>query len=129
MSFDCWMDSRLFDVRLDFAIRAWAGKSRAVRRLLDRSDVERLAALGDMFRRYGYAEGSAEVRARTLYYTQIGYYALDCRETVRERLKRFQDYIEVFTGQTASRAELAAFRRRHGITTGRGGGSATRKRA
>jgi hypothetical protein len=78
--FRCWVDQRLFNHRLDFAIRELARRSGAVRRVIDRSDAQRLEAIRAMFERCGFAPDEAEVRARILYYMQIGYYALELSE-------------------------------------------------
>ena len=50
------------------------------------------------------------VRARVLYYMQIGYYALDLREPIEARLALTPHYLEAFTGVAPSEAEVAAFR-------------------
>ena len=104
--FTCWADDRLFDTRLDFAIRDWSRRSKTVRRALDVSDAARLDALAGMFERYGNQRPEAEVRARIVYYTQIGYNALDVRETPRERAKRGADYLHCMTGEPPLKHEV-----------------------
>ena len=54
--FRCFVDPDLFDERLDFAVREWARRDGAVRRVIDRADDTRLAAAAAMFRRHGYPE-------------------------------------------------------------------------
>ncbi|TIU40091.1 MAG: TetR/AcrR family transcriptional regulator, partial [Mesorhizobium sp.] len=66
--FECWADERLFDPRLDFAVREWARRSDDVRRMIDKADEERLLAIRDMYRRHGYESEDAFIRARVLYY-------------------------------------------------------------
>ena len=105
--FRCWVDTGLFDSRLDFAIREWARRSEAVRRALDFSDDARLEALAEMFARFGFAKGEAEVRARIVYFTQIGYYALDVRETTEQRMARAVDYLFCMTGQHPTAEEVS----------------------
>ncbi len=107
--FDCWVDQALFDPRLDFAIREWARRSRAIRRAVDREDTARVAALQALFQRHGFAATDAFVRARVLYFTQIGYYALDLKETQAERLALVAPYLRAFTGQEPAAETLAAF--------------------
>ncbi|MEM7490399.1 MAG: TetR/AcrR family transcriptional regulator [Pseudomonadota bacterium] len=109
--FRCFVDPDLFSPRLDFAVREWSRRSGAVRRVLDRADDRRLAALTAMFARHGYTDGEAETRARVLYFMQIGYYALELGEPLEDRLDRVGDYLLAFTGRHASEAEIAEVRR------------------
>lgn len=107
--FRCWSDESLFDPHLDFAVRHWARQSRAVRTLIDQADMARLAAIQSMFQRHGYADGEAQIRARVLYYMQIGYYMLDLDESWDERLSHSADYVQAFAGVSPTEAELRAF--------------------
>lgn len=109
--FECWVDLRLFDPQLDFAVRSWARSSDRVRAIIDQADAERIEAIGEMFLRHGYAPEDAFVRARILYFMQIGYYSLEITEPMSSRLSLVPAYLRGFTGQEASEAELAAFRR------------------
>ncbi len=108
--FRCWIDTELFSPRLDSAVREWARRSEKARNALDRSDSERTAAIRKMFERHGYPPDDALVRARVLYYMQIGYYALDIREPMEARLKLAPHYLETFTGVKPREEDLAAFR-------------------
>ncbi len=108
--FRCWVNPAIFSPRLDFAVREWARRSTHVRKALDRSDRVRTDALKALFVRFGYDEGDALVRARVLYYMQIGYYALDLREPIETRLNLTPHYIKAFTSVDPSKAEIEAFR-------------------
>ncbi len=108
--FRCWVDPTIFSPRLDFAVREWARRSAKVRNALDHSDRERTEALKAMFVRFEYEDEEAFVRARVLYYMQIGYYALDIREPIEARLNLTPHYLKAFTGVHASEAEVDAFR-------------------
>jgi AcrR family transcriptional regulator len=92
------VDPHGFNHALDFAVREWARRDGAVRRVIDRSDTARTEAIAAMFRRHGYGPSEADIRARVLYYQQIGYYALELNETVEERLGRVEGYLHAFTG-------------------------------
>ena len=81
-----------------------------MRKALDRSDRVRTEALKGLFVRFGYGDEDALVRARVLYYMQIGYYALDLREPIEARLNLTPHYLKAFTGAAASEAEVEAFR-------------------
>jgi len=105
--FACWVDPDLFDSRLDFAIRDWARRSETVRRALDISDAARLDAIAGMFVRHGYKPAESAVRARIVYFTQIGYHALDIHETMQQRIEQGDDYLFCMTGQRPSDAESA----------------------
>jgi len=107
--FDCWVDPALFDPRLDFAIREWARRSRSIRKAVDREDATRVAALKSLFQRHGYAEADAFVRARVLYFTQLGYYALDLKETPAERLALVVPYLRAFTGEDPAASAVEHF--------------------
>jgi AcrR family transcriptional regulator len=107
--FRCWVNPEIFSPRLDFAVREWARRSTKVRKALDRSDYERTSAINDMFERFGYRDRDALVRARVLYYMQIGYYALDICEPMEARLSLTPHYLETFTGVAPSDADTASF--------------------
>ncbi|TPI58160.1 TetR/AcrR family transcriptional regulator [Mesorhizobium sp. B3-1-3] len=109
--FECWADERLFDPRLDFAVREWARRAADVRRMIDQADDERLSAIRDMYRRHGYDGEDAFIRARVLYYMQIGYYVLDLKEPVEARVSHLAAYLRSFTGQEPTEADVAHFMR------------------
>ena len=98
-----------FNHPLDFAVREWARRDGTVRRIVDQSDTARTNALAQMYQRYGYAPDEADIRARVLYYQQIGYYALDLNETMEERLARARLYLYAFTGVYPSPQEIDDF--------------------
>lgn len=107
--FECWADERLFDPRFDFAVREWARRSAEVRKVIDQADDERLGAIRDMFLRHGYDEEDAFIRARVLYYMQIGYYMLDVKEPLEARLSHVAAYLRSFTGKEPTQADIADF--------------------
>jgi AcrR family transcriptional regulator len=108
--FRCWINPTIFSPRLDFAVREWARRSAHVRKALDRSDPVRTEAIKALFVRFGYEDKDAFVRARVLYYMQIGYYALDLREPIERRLNLTPHYLKAFTGVDPDPAEIDAFR-------------------
>lgn len=111
--FDCWLDGRLFDSRLEYAVRAWALRSPEVAAEIATADAVRIDALAAMFRRFGFTAAAADVRARTVYLTQIGYITTRTEETTDLRLTRVADYAEVFCGRPAEPRELDRFLARH----------------
>ena len=107
--FRCFLIPGTFDNALDFAIRDWARRSTSVRQSLEESDSFRISALEAMFRRFGYAQTEALVRARTLYYMQIGYNDADLREPLDERMRLLPSYLLGFTGREPLPEEIAEF--------------------
>ena len=105
--FKCFLNPDLFDRGLDFAVREWSRRDGAVRQRIDQADRERLAAVIQMFERHGFTPYEADVRARILYYMQLGYHALDVREPMQARCDRLAGYLKGFTGQEASDEVLA----------------------
>lgn len=111
--FDCWIDQTLFDDRFEFAVRNWALQSDQIADEIAEADRLRLAALKAMFERYGFADTEADIRARTIYLTQIGYISMRTQESLATRMTRIARYVEVFTGQAPSQTELERFFHRH----------------
>ncbi|MGE3872117.1 MAG: TetR/AcrR family transcriptional regulator [Parvibaculaceae bacterium] len=109
--FECWVDEDLFHPRLDFAVRTWARSSSEVHEIIDAADNERLGAIRDMFARYGYGEVDAFVRARVLYFMQIGYYSLEIVEPIANRMALVPAYLRSFTGREPLEGEVEAFHR------------------
>ena len=77
------------------------------------ADAARIEALTGMFRRFGHAPLSADVHARTIYLTQIGYISMKSSEDLAVRMKRIPDYVEIFTGRAPKARELDRFFARH----------------
>jgi AcrR family transcriptional regulator len=107
-----WVGPGRFDTRLDFAVRDWARRDGSVRRALDQSDAARIEAICEMFLRYGYASSEADVRARIVYFTQIGYDVLDQQESWQKRTLRVRDYLYCHTGVAPTDAEVDALVKR-----------------
>jgi AcrR family transcriptional regulator len=109
--FECWVDGAPFDPRLDFAIRAWAKRSPELQRIVRAEDDARVEAISQLYRRHGWDEAGAFIRARVLYFMQIGYYALELNEPREQRLRYTEDYVRSFTGQAPRPGEVEAFQR------------------
>jgi AcrR family transcriptional regulator len=110
---DCWFNAELFDSRLELAIRNWALHSPDVQKEVRKADDNRLAALADIFRRFGHDEMSADVRARTIYLLQIGYISMQTKEPLALRMSRMPNYVEIFTDVIPEERELERFFARH----------------
>lgn len=81
----------------------------AVRRRVDAADRARVAAIAGLFGRHGYGERDAFIRARVLYFMQIGYYSLELAEPLATRLSYTPDYVAAFTGREPDPAAIEAF--------------------
>jgi AcrR family transcriptional regulator len=112
--FDCWLNKDLFDSQFEFAVRSWALQSPDILAELQEADRTRVEAISRMFMRFGYAEGPADVRARTTYLVQIGYISMQSREDLALRMKRIPEYIAIYTGEIPQQRELDRFFARHG---------------
>lgn len=115
---DCWLDPELFDSRFELAIRSWAMQSAQVLEEVRAADAERLAALAEMQLRFGEDGLRADVRARTIYLSQIGYITMQSNEDLATRMERMAAYVEIFTGHSPEPRELARFHARHGYVPG-----------
>ena len=102
-------DSR-FEPRLDFAIRGWAHHSAQAAARVHDADEVRLGAIRAMFLRFGFAEDEADVRARTVYLTQIGYIAMQVTEDTETRMSRVAAYVKTFCGEAPGAQEMTRFR-------------------
>ncbi len=111
--FDCWIDPALFDSRLEFAIRTWALTDQGLTATLAEADQARISAIAALFRRFDYDPAEADIRAHTIYLTQVGYIAMRMVETVARRIERIPSYALTFCGRSPSAPEVAAFRARH----------------
>ncbi len=105
--FLCFVDPALFDQGLDFAVREWARRDASVRARIDEADQRRLAAVTAMYQRHGYDAADADIRARILYYMQLGYHALDVREATETRVGRIEGYLRGFTGVDPAPEDMA----------------------
>ncbi len=110
--FETCIDGAQFDPRLDLALREWARRSASIRLLVDAEDAARIEALRSFYARFDYPMPQALIRARVLYYSQIGFYALEVDEPLATRLGYTEAYYECFTGRPLPAAAADAFRRR-----------------
>lgn len=108
--FRCFIDEGLFDQGLDFAVREWSRRDKAVRKLIDAADTVRIASITAMFQRFGYQAQDADARARILYFMQLGYHALEVREPMDLRMSRLGPYLKGFIGADPDPQAMAEFR-------------------
>jgi AcrR family transcriptional regulator len=108
-------DEELFEPQLDFAVRGWAHQSDDVMARVNAADERRLDAIRKMFERFGFSVEDADVRARTVYLTQIGYISMQVEESQAVRMARVPGYVKTFCGHAPRQSELARFHARLGF--------------
>ena len=96
-----WVDENEYDPRWDSAIRDWARTSDTVRKAVEVVDQKRIGVLEKIFQHIGYQGKEANVRARVMYYHQVGYYAMGVQESQRTRRSLIPYYRKVLTGREA----------------------------
>lgn len=110
--FECWLAAEPFAPRLEAAMRDWGHQSIKVRRAVKNADRRRAKAIAKVFLCAGFAEEEADIRAKVIYYTQVGYYALEEDESITKRNTRLAAYYKVFTGRDLDPGTVAAFLKR-----------------
>lgn len=110
----CFLREESFDDRLEFAVRSWALQDDRIMERVQTADALRLTALSDLLVKWGHGPIDADVRARTIYLTQIGYISMQAREPLALRMARIPNYVEIFSGGRAPEPrELARFYAQH----------------
>jgi AcrR family transcriptional regulator len=96
-----WIDEKEYDPQWDGAVRDWARTSNTVRKVVQAVDQKRIAVLEQIFIDMGDKGMEAHIRARVMYYHQVGYYAMGVEESRRRRHALIPYYRKVLTGRDA----------------------------
>ncbi|MGH8506963.1 MAG: TetR/AcrR family transcriptional regulator, partial [Stenotrophobium sp.] len=88
-----------FDPQYDLAIREWARISQPVADVVHAVDQKRIDAIRKLFIGFGYKPKDALIRARVMYWHQIGYYSIGVDETLEERESNLSIYMDVLGGE------------------------------
>lgn len=96
-----WIEEREFSPTYDAAVRSWARENAKAAGVLRTVDNKRMAAFVRLMEAYGHKGDEALVRARIVYFHQVGYYTLDIHETVAERMRLAPFYIDALIGRQA----------------------------
>ena len=115
--FAIWEEHRQFNPKLDQAVRDWARLDDDVLETVREEDGRRIEAIALFFARFGFGESEAMVRARVLYFAQVGYYAMNVDDSLRDRLAMLEDYFLSFTGKVLDENAATDFRQRMGVAT------------
>jgi hypothetical protein len=73
-------------------------------------DTGRIAIIAALFQRFNYLPQEAVVRARVLYFAQVGYLAMNPEEAMEERMLMLDDYFFAFTGKVLDPTVGSSFR-------------------
>ncbi len=96
---DRLIDEDDYDPQFDLAVREWARSDRNAASAVERVDAARIAGLTTFFSVLGYAIGEAAIRARVLYFHQIGFYAIGIQQSPEERRRNAPAYTEILCGE------------------------------
>ena len=96
-----------YDYHFDLAVREWARADTRVTWAVERADRQRIEILQKFFEVIGYRGEQAATRARVFYYHQIGYYAIGVRQSIAERRRNAEYYIDILCGAPALAAARA----------------------
>jgi AcrR family transcriptional regulator len=94
-----WVNEKEYDPKWDGAVRDWARTSVVVRKIVEAVDEKRIKVLEEIFTHLGFRGSEANVRARVMYYHQVGYYAMGVRESQKERRALMPYYKKALTGR------------------------------
>lgn len=110
-----FIDEREFNPALDAAVRQWGGIESDVAAKVRDADDQRIDSLRRLFLDAGQEEDEAMIRARIVYFHQIGYYALGIRETRERRHVLAPLYDRILTGfdQRIARSATASATRKN----------------
>jgi AcrR family transcriptional regulator len=97
-----------YDYRFDLAVREWARSDQRAAWAVSRADRQRLTKLEAFFKTLGYDKEEAPIRARVFYFHQIGYYAIGVKQSVAERRKNAEIYIDILCGHDVMERARAA---------------------
>jgi len=95
---DLWIDEREYSPAWDSALRNWATLSKQAAGVVRRVDESRIGIIREIFLHLGYEDPAALVRARIVYFHQVGYYTLALGETRAQREALLPVYVEALLG-------------------------------
>jgi len=111
--FEAWTDPAAFDPGLDFALRDWARRDAALQAEVLEADRKRVAAVEAFYRRCNYPQPEAFIRARVIYFAQIGYFTLVSEEPMAQRMAYLESYYRSFTGRELDPKVAADYRAKY----------------
>jgi dipeptidyl aminopeptidase/acylaminoacyl peptidase len=82
----------------DSALRNWATLSKQAAAVVRRVDEHRINIIREIFLHLGYLDPQALVRARIVYFHQVGYYTLALGESLEQRETLLPVYVDALLG-------------------------------
>ena len=107
--FSLWVDNQCFSPAFDQSVRDWAQLDQQVFARVRKEDQVRIKHIDQCYQRFGFEPQEAQVRARVLYFAQIGYYAMHIEEPMQDRLELLEQYYTAFTGRKLNAKVAAEF--------------------
>ena len=95
---EMWIDEREYSPAWDSALRNWATLSKQAAAVVRRVDESRIGIIREIFLHLGYRDPQALVRARIVYFHQVGYYTLALGESHEQREALLPVYIDALLG-------------------------------
>jgi len=99
--FRIWLGEDPSFPAFDFAVRAWARKASKASKLVREIDDTWIKLFQAYFERGGMTAPESFVRARIMYFHQVGYFALALDESLADRAKLAPYYYSALTGSPA----------------------------
>lgn len=93
-----WIDEDVYSPTYDSAMRDWARVSKRAENAVRRVDKRRIDILKRIYEDMDYDEDDAFIRARILYFHQVGYYTLGIGESRPQRRRLLPLYVKALTG-------------------------------
>lgn len=100
--FRLWLSEDPTFPSFDMAIRVWARKATKIAKVVHRVDEAWIDLFKQFFVSNGVSDIESFVRARVMYFHQVGYYALSIDEGLDERIRLTPYYYKVLTGSEPS---------------------------
>jgi len=95
-----FVDERQFSSDFDMAVREWGRKDVTIAKLVARVDKHRIMHLQKIFFDLGHSKSDSLIRAKILYFHQLGYYLTGVKESEAVRKRVAPRYLEVLSGIT-----------------------------
>lgn len=97
-----WIEEDTYNPAYDAAVRDWARSSKRALEAVRRVDARRIEIIQRIFKDLGFDKKQAMIRARIMYFHQVGYYTIGMGESKSEREKLLPLYLSVFTNGKAT---------------------------
>lgn len=97
--FSLWIEQTPFSAQLEQAVRDWARLDNRIAIAVRSEDNARIETISQCYARFGFKQKEALVRARVLYFAQIGYFAMHMQESMEDRNTLLELYYTSFTGR------------------------------